>query len=155
MGKKRKGLKLAAGVLVMGGAVFGTAAFATAAQGPELPVKDPAVQVAYENAVASFLLENSEPQSGDFDSSTEGRNDYWRAMAAWWESIPWEAVAGQWGCLSSGSTVTFNPADERGVITAGHGGTGTCGGVDIGGYDAIFTVLETRSTFVEENLDQF
>jgi ribosomal protein S30 len=39
------------------------------------------------------------------------------------------AVAGQWDGLNQGDSVTFNPPVEHGVFTAGHGGSGTCGGM--------------------------
>lgn len=48
-------------------------------------------------------------------------------MASWWKLVPWKAVAGQWGCTNGTQSVTFNPADENGVVSAGQGGVMHCG----------------------------
>jgi len=59
-------------------------------------------------------------------------------------------VAGQWGCTSGVNGVTFNPPNESGVITAGHGGMADCGGFIITD-PSIFSIPETRSNMLREN----
>ena len=153
--KIRRGIVASAGCILTLGLVGLGAAAISDPHPPVLPVGDPAAQVAYEHEVATFLATNSEPSRSDFDQDVEGQNAYWRAMGAWWESAPWQAVAGQWGCTIQVDTVTFNPADNQGVITAGHGGMGTCGGVKISESPAVFTVLDTRSNLVSEDPEAF
>jgi len=143
------------GALTLGSIAFGTSAFALAPPSASLPIPDPTIQSEYESEVTDFLANNPKPETADFGYSVDGQNQYWRAMAAWWESVPWVAVAGQWGCESQAVGVTFNPPDSQGVITAGRGGTGSCGGVSIGGNQAIFSIPESRSTIVEADPDSF
>jgi len=141
--------------LTLGLIGLGTAAVASQQSQSELPVSDPAVQAAFESEVAAFLASSEEPSRSDFPSDVEGQNTYWRAMGTWWDSIPWQAVAGQWGCTIQSDTVTFNPIDEQGVVTAGHGGIGTCGGVVISEAPAIFTVPDTRSNLIAQDPGAF
>lgn len=133
----------------------GALAITDPARQAELPIPDPTVQLAYEHEVADFLQSNPEPKSGDFGPTIDGQNAYWRAQAAWWEAAPWDAVAGQWGCTISATGVSFNPPDRGGLITAGRGGTGDCGGQKIGGNQAIFSVLDTRSNIVRADPERF
>jgi len=145
-----------AGALLIGAIAVGSLTVAMREPPPPtLPIAEPAVQAEYEKEVAAFLESNPEPQSADFDYSVDGRNVYWRALGSWWDSVPWVAVAGQWGCVSQAATVTFNPPDEHGVITAGRGGIGHCGGVVISNNPAVFSLPETRATIVRENPEDF
>jgi hypothetical protein len=141
--------------LALGLVGLGSAVVSNDQSQPELPISDTAAQVAFENEVAAFLASSEEPSRSDFPSDVDGQNAYWRAMGTWWESIPWHAVAGQWGCTIQSDTVTFNPVDQHGVVTAGHGGIGTCGGVDISDAPAIFTVPDTRSNIISQDPEAF
>lgn len=150
MWSPRRTLMITATALAAGALALGTVAFASAQTEPRLPVPDPAAQAAYESELAKFLVNSPKPSPADFESSVEGQNAYWQAVGAWWESVPWDAVAGQWGCESGIQGVTFNPATEAGVITAGYGGTGDCGGFVLEN-PSILSVPETRTSMLEES----
>lgn len=142
---------ISAGALLVGMIVLSGVAIAMEENNqPKLIASGSIAQIDFEMEVAAFLTNSPEPQSEDFDYSIEGRNSYWRAMAAWWDAVPWNAVAGQWGCTSQAGGATFNPPDEQGVITAGYGGTGNCSGAEVGKNPAIFSIPKTRSTIVSE-----
>lgn len=85
-------------------------------------------QARYEDELVAFLAGDPEPRSVDFGQSVAERNAYWKERAAWWDRVPWEAVAGQWGCVAGSSGASMNPPDRTGLITAGYGGTLDCGG---------------------------
>lgn len=118
-------------VTCLAAAAIGTTAMSTPQPAAQLPIADTALQAEFEGEVASFLESNPQPEPAQFSSDVSGQNAYWRAMVGWWNEVPWQAVAGQWGCVSSAVSSTFNPADENGVITAGRGGSGSCGGIKI------------------------
>jgi hypothetical protein len=103
------------------------AAAATEPPPVDQPVLSPASQSEFEAVLVEFLRENPAPESGDFAQSADGRNEYWRTVASWWDRVPWDAVAGQWGCTAGGVSVTFNPPDAAGVSSAGYGGVIDCG----------------------------
>ncbi|WP_157432096.1 hypothetical protein [Agromyces italicus] len=105
----------------------------------------PAAQAEYEAELVAFLEANPRPESGDFTHSVDGRNSYWKSIAAWWEAVPWEAVAGQWGCTSGGVGVTFNPPDEQGISSAGYGGMIDCGTLYESGTVPLLTEPVPRS----------
>lgn len=116
------------GILALG-AVSGIAAAAAQplGQAEDQTAISPAVEAGYEAELVAFLETNPRPESGDFDHTVNGRNSYWQSLASWWEQVPWDAVAGQWGCTSGGVEVNFNPADSEGVSSAGYGGMIDCG----------------------------
>jgi len=118
---------------------------------PVLPVSDPVVQASFESKVANFLSTVPQPVASDFGYTTEGQNTYWRAMAEWYDSEPWNAVAGQWGCEGSQSA-TFNPANDSGVVVAAYGGVSTCGGFELDD-PAILSTPQTRTDALKENPD--
>ena len=153
--KSRAGLISAGALLITAIAVSGFANGTAERTPASLVAKASIAEINYETEVAAFLASHPEPQSADFDHSVEGQNSYWRAMVAWWNAVPWDAVAGQWGCTSQAAAAAFNPPDERGVITAGYGGTGNCVGANSGDNPAVFSIPKTRSTVINENPQDF
>lgn len=93
-----------------------------------LPIPDIATQRAYEQKLETFLSEHPGPVH-DFpsDGSVASLNAFYAAEVAWWNSVPWEAVAGQWGCSFQSFQASFNPPDANGVISAGYGTIINCG----------------------------
>lgn len=133
-------------VLIVGMIAIGSYANAAPSAPESLPISDVSAQLAFENELATFLASNPAPTQDDYAPDVEGQNQYWQAIAAWWTEVPWDAVAGQWGCVNTGSSVSFNPIDEAGIISAGYGGSGSCGGVEVHDSAIIFAVPETRTT---------
>jgi opacity protein-like surface antigen len=86
-------------------------------------------QTNYEKQLSMFLSANPQPQAVDQEAPAIQQNAYWKSMAAWWESVPWDAVAGQWGCVPGVHEVRFNLPDEKGVVGAVIGGVTGCGAV--------------------------
>lgn len=77
-----------------------------------LPIPDVATQRLYEPELETFLSEHPGPVL-DFssDGSIASLNAFYAAEVAWWNSVPWEAVAGQWGCSFQSFQASFNPPD--------------------------------------------
>lgn len=64
-----------------------------------LPIPDVSTQRAYEQELGTFLNKYPGPvQNYPKDGSIESLNAFYAAELTWWNSVPWEAVAGQWGC---------------------------------------------------------
>lgn len=85
-------------------------------------------QSSYENEVASFLSSHPQPANVGLDASVSAQNEHWAQEVAFWKSVPWEAVVGQWGCTLKSVTVERDaqPADN-GVVGAGYSGLMNCG----------------------------
>lgn len=86
----------------------------------------PAEQRGFEAELNDFLAAQPEPAAPKSGASVAEKNAYATELAAWWTDVPWDAVAGQWGCAAGIDEVNFNPADEDGVVTASHGGIMHC-----------------------------
>ena len=115
----------ATGAVVMAAsAVMLTTAGPAAAETSALPDSDQ--QVAYENELAGFLDENPAPTPVNLSSSIPVQNAYWENQAEWLAQVPWEAVAGQWGCVSSANNIVLNAPTEEGLITATYSGLMNC-----------------------------
>lgn len=63
----------------------------------------------------------------DADASVSVQNAYQEAMDEWWKEVPWDAVAGQWGCALISHDVVVSEAGADGSVSAGHGGMMQCG----------------------------
>lgn len=100
----------------------------TSAQASEVDPASPKAQAQldHESQLDHFLQVNPEPAPIDETASIDEQNDYAEALAAWWETVPWDAVAGQWGCESVIEEVVLNPVNADGVATASHGGMMQC-----------------------------
>lgn len=119
---------LAAGVATAALTLISLGVVSPAALGaePEEVAVSAKAQADYEAQLADFLRTSPEPAGIALDAPTEEQNAYWDAMSTWWEEVPWEAVAGQWGCTPGPQEVSANPVDELGVTTYGHGGVMQC-----------------------------
>lgn len=137
--------KVLIGFLAAACLALGTTAIVSAQPATELPIQDKAAQASYAAEVDSFLSARPEPQSGQFGFTVDEQNGYWAARAAWWEAVPWAAVAGQWGCTTGAVSVAFNSPREDGVVTAGFGGSGDCGGYYDRDNAAIFSDPRTKA----------
>lgn len=122
---------LAAGVLglsLVGLGLSGT--FAAGSQASTLPAPMPvnsvAEQDAYAAQVSTFLATHPQPSMPSTDDPAI-QNAYWKSEVAFWDSVPWKAVAGQWGCSFQSYQASFNPTDSDGVRSAGYGTLTNCG----------------------------
>lgn len=106
---------------------LGAAGAANAVSASEDAQSSATTQAEYEQEISDFVAENPEPIAVGFDATVGDQNAYQETMAAWWGSIPWEAVAGQWGCELGTEKVTVSEPNEEGLVTAGHGGMMHCG----------------------------
>jgi hypothetical protein len=93
-----------------------------------LPVASVTQQDAYATQVDQFVSSHPAPQIVSTGASVADQNAYWKAQAEYWDEVPWKAVAGQWGCTLQSAQVSYNPADSAGVVSAGYGTVGNCGG---------------------------
>jgi len=119
-------------------------------QGPAFEAPTLVTQNIHERIVSDFLLQYPEPREEDFTWNIEGKNQYWQAKAQWWETVPWGSVAGQWGCTTQGVSVSFNPVNTHGVITAGYGGVGRCSPEADAENLWILSIPKTRSVLENE-----
>ncbi len=62
----------------------------------------------HEQELRTFLSNTPPPSPALRAGGVDAQNDYWEAQAAWWDSVPWESVAGQWGCTVGETSVSFN-----------------------------------------------
>lgn len=115
-------------VALVSSALIAVSALAT--QYPEnvLPIPDRSTQLVFEQQVADFLAESPGPvQTHPKDGTTASLNSYYEAEVAWWDSVPWEAVVGQWGCTLRTYEANFNPPEQSGVVSARYGVIADCG----------------------------
>jgi hypothetical protein len=92
-----------------------------------IPISSPREQAQYEQTVQAFLAANPAPKNPGQEAPVAVQNSYWSAEAAYWRALPWQALAGQWGCALTGAVVTINPPSPQGVTTASAGTTANCG----------------------------
>jgi len=153
----RKKALLASAIAILGILIVAVVAFFNSSVPTSAPSGvDRNAQIIYEAELSAFLEANPQPSQADFDQTVDGQNAYWRTMVDWWEAVPWDAVAGQWGCQSSTQAVEFHPPDEAGVISASHGGVGTCTDASlVRTFPGVFTLPETRTSIIQESPDQF
>lgn len=126
--KRRTAVALA----LLTAAISAVAISAPAAAAPDEEAQSKApvsagAQIAYETQLDTFLASNPQPIAPSAGATAAQQNAYWKSMSSWWDAVPWEAVAGQWGCDAGVEGVNFNPADKNGVVSASHGGVMDCG----------------------------
>jgi len=105
----------------------------------------PQEQQNYESELSEFLDSSPEPTPLANNASVDEQNKYEETLAAWWETVPWDAVAGQWGCDSVVEEITFNPVNADGVTTASHGGMMQCDEIFSPSELAVVSLPELRS----------
>ncbi|MBB5632113.1 hypothetical protein BKA04_000336 [Cryobacterium mesophilum] len=147
---KKRTLVTALSVSALGALIAAPMVLAqTQANANSLPIPDTATQHAYELELASFLREHPGPvQDFPKDGSAESLNAFYAAQVVWWNSVPWEAVAGQWGCSFQAFQATSNPPDEVGVISAGFGTIINCGNALSPAATAMASTPQTRSAAI-------
>lgn len=80
-----------------------------------------------EKRVAAFRAANPEPSAPSTGAPQAEWNAYWREMHDWWSSVPWDAVAAQWGC-EAGETSVELLESANGAVSAQYGGVANCSG---------------------------
>ncbi|SKB01579.1 hypothetical protein SAMN06295879_3281 [Agreia bicolorata] len=68
-------------------------------------------EVAYSQQVSDFLAAHPDPAAAETSAlSRSDRDQRARELAAYWETVPWDAVAGQWGCTVQYLGTSLKPA---------------------------------------------
>lgn len=80
---------------------------------------------AAESKLVNFHAANPEPKQPAASASQEAWNAYWQRMADWWNEVPWDAVAEQWGCEAGGTQVELVEGKD-GSVTAQYSGMVQC-----------------------------
>jgi len=112
--------------LLIAGALVSTPAAAASAH-PEMLSGAPAAEVGFEQQVAAFLEENPKPTDVARGSSASATSQHATAMADWWASVPWSAVAGQWGCEAGVDEVSLLQDEVTQALSATRSGVMHCG----------------------------
>ncbi len=113
--------------LSLGGAATASMPASSESISAELPISSISVQQEFEHQLETFLRAHHEPAPLAADATMEEQNGFAKTAYDFWKSVPWEAVAGQWGCLLGNVGVTYLPADRHGVVTAAYGTIIHCG----------------------------
>jgi len=138
-----RALALAGGMAVALTSLLGaTSAHAEESSGSAISAEE---KLSHESHLSDFLRISPEPAPLAEGATADQQNAYAQELAAWWEAVPWDAVAGQWGCESTVQAVSFNPANAEGVTTASHGGVMDCAADFSEAQLAVVAIPQVRS----------
>jgi len=116
---------IAAGLILVAASIANPASAAVVDDSDQAPISL-SQQVSYEAQLADFLEQSPEPQAPSPEAPVTEQNLYQESLADWWVDVPWDAVAGQWGCESVIETVSVSEPDADGLTTASRGGMLQC-----------------------------
>lgn len=123
----------ALGTLAIFLGIASSAMSASATPNPSLsPSSSAPVQVAAQDAdgtaVAAFLSQHTAPTTPSSAATAAEQNTHWAAEVAYWQTVPWTDIAGQWGCQVKSVSVTRDlKEDANGVLGAGYSLLLDCG----------------------------